>query len=365
MKLAPAGVDAQIGSDPGGRSPSSSAGLPLWVLLARFYGLYDRDEERTDHSTVDDIVGVFQLVTLGTWSFLVITQRHGLATPDPVSPRRLLADRDRSSCQSCRAVARASADAKRIHPEHRHRRLGRRRPHCSRTRSRSIPNTASTSSASSITTTGGVANGPDSTPATRQHRRAARAGPRRTQSIAWSSHSRTIPRATLDVIRSLQGVDVQIDIVPRLFEVLGRTRSCTRSRASARRTARSALSRSSRLLKRSLDSVVRDARARSASRRSSSSSRLRSSSTRAGPVFFRQVRMGPDGRDVPHPQVPDDGRGRRGAQAEHRAPQHAQRRRLAHVQDPGRPARHTRRAVSPPLADRRAAAADQRARRGA
>ena len=49
------------------------ATLPLWVLLARVHGLYDRDEERTDHSTVDDVVGVFQVVTLGTWSFLVIT----------------------------------------------------------------------------------------------------------------------------------------------------------------------------------------------------------------------------------------------------------------------------------------------------
>ena len=55
--------------------------LPLWVLLARVYGLYDRDEERTDHSTVDDVVGVFQVVTLGTWSFLVIT--HILDLPYP------------------------------------------------------------------------------------------------------------------------------------------------------------------------------------------------------------------------------------------------------------------------------------------
>lgn len=50
-----------------------AATLPLWVLLARVYGLYDRDEERTDHSTVDDVVGVFQVVTLGAWSFLLVT----------------------------------------------------------------------------------------------------------------------------------------------------------------------------------------------------------------------------------------------------------------------------------------------------
>ena len=58
------------------------ATLPLWVLLARIYGLYDRDEERTDHSTVDDVVGVFQVVTLGTWSFLVITHLVGLPYPN-------------------------------------------------------------------------------------------------------------------------------------------------------------------------------------------------------------------------------------------------------------------------------------------
>ena len=37
--------------------------IPLWILLLRLEGLYDRDEERTDHSTVDDIVGVFRSVT--------------------------------------------------------------------------------------------------------------------------------------------------------------------------------------------------------------------------------------------------------------------------------------------------------------
>ena len=44
--------------------------LPLWIGFADLHGLYKRDEERTDHSTADDLVGVMQLVTLGTWLFL-------------------------------------------------------------------------------------------------------------------------------------------------------------------------------------------------------------------------------------------------------------------------------------------------------
>ena len=55
--------------------------LPLWVVAAKLYGLYDRDEERVDHSTIDDVVGVFQVVTLGAWSFFVASWLAGLASP--------------------------------------------------------------------------------------------------------------------------------------------------------------------------------------------------------------------------------------------------------------------------------------------
>ena len=41
--------------------------LPGWVLAAKLYGLYDRDEERTDHSTADEASGVFHLVTVLVW----------------------------------------------------------------------------------------------------------------------------------------------------------------------------------------------------------------------------------------------------------------------------------------------------------
>jgi exopolysaccharide biosynthesis polyprenyl glycosylphosphotransferase len=47
--------------------------LPAWTIAAKLYGLYDHDEERADHSTVDDFVGVFHLVTVGTFVLLVVS----------------------------------------------------------------------------------------------------------------------------------------------------------------------------------------------------------------------------------------------------------------------------------------------------
>jgi exopolysaccharide biosynthesis polyprenyl glycosylphosphotransferase len=59
-----------------------AATLPLWTVAAKVYGLYDNDDERTDHSTADDLVGVFHLVTLGTWVLFVGTLA-GFAEPQP------------------------------------------------------------------------------------------------------------------------------------------------------------------------------------------------------------------------------------------------------------------------------------------
>jgi exopolysaccharide biosynthesis polyprenyl glycosylphosphotransferase len=58
-----------------------AASLPVWVLLARIYGLYDRDEERTDHSSVDDFFGVFNMVTFGAASFYAVSWLTDLAHP--------------------------------------------------------------------------------------------------------------------------------------------------------------------------------------------------------------------------------------------------------------------------------------------
>ncbi len=57
------------------------ATLPAWVVVAKLYRLYDRDEERTDHTTSEDVVGVFQLVAVGAWLFLAAAWATGLAHP--------------------------------------------------------------------------------------------------------------------------------------------------------------------------------------------------------------------------------------------------------------------------------------------
>ena len=55
--------------------------LPVWVLAAKLYGLYDRDEERATHSTADEVVSVFHLITVGAWGFFATSWLVGLAQP--------------------------------------------------------------------------------------------------------------------------------------------------------------------------------------------------------------------------------------------------------------------------------------------
>ena len=59
-----------------------AASLPLWVTMAKIYGLYDNDATRTDHSTIDDVPGVFHLITVGAFLLLLIAYLTGFADPD-------------------------------------------------------------------------------------------------------------------------------------------------------------------------------------------------------------------------------------------------------------------------------------------
>ena len=62
--------------------------LPAWIVVTKLYGLYDRDEERTDHSTADDVVGVFHMVTVCTWLFFAFAYLTKVAHPE--APKLLL-----------------------------------------------------------------------------------------------------------------------------------------------------------------------------------------------------------------------------------------------------------------------------------
>ena len=55
--------------------------LPVWAVVAKLYRLYDHDDERTDHTTLEDLVGVFHLVTVGTWFVVGAGWLLGLADP--------------------------------------------------------------------------------------------------------------------------------------------------------------------------------------------------------------------------------------------------------------------------------------------
>ncbi len=59
-----------------------SATLPVWVALASVYGLYARDEVGPDHTTADEVLGIVNLVTLGTWIVLAVGWSADLAGPE-------------------------------------------------------------------------------------------------------------------------------------------------------------------------------------------------------------------------------------------------------------------------------------------
>jgi exopolysaccharide biosynthesis polyprenyl glycosylphosphotransferase len=267
------------------------ASLPLWVFLARAHSLYDRDEERSDHSTVDDIFGVFQVVTIGTWSFLAITHLAGL--PHPTLPRlvifwltavllvpllraaiRIVGRRHPAYIQNVIVVGSGEVaqllDRKiRQHPEYRLKVVG------------FVDSDAGPSSNGSkqVDLIGRTEALPALVRAYEAHRVV----------IAFSGDS---DEQTLEVIRELQDCRVQIDIVPRLFEVLGTNAQLhTIEGVPLVGLPTPRLSNSSRFLKRSLDFVGAIAGLILLAPLFAITAICIKLDSR-GPVFFRQVRMG-------------------------------------------------------------------------
>jgi exopolysaccharide biosynthesis polyprenyl glycosylphosphotransferase len=58
--------------------------LPVWPAVAALFGLYRRDDEQPDHSTADELVAVFQLLTVGSWLLMLAAVVTGWAEPNLV-----------------------------------------------------------------------------------------------------------------------------------------------------------------------------------------------------------------------------------------------------------------------------------------
>lgn len=58
--------------------------LPAWILGLWLAGLYERDEERASHSTTDDMARVFLLVTVGAWLIVFAAEITNVVQPDIV-----------------------------------------------------------------------------------------------------------------------------------------------------------------------------------------------------------------------------------------------------------------------------------------
>jgi exopolysaccharide biosynthesis polyprenyl glycosylphosphotransferase len=56
--------------------------LPVWIVGAKVFGLYDRDEERAAHSTPDDVIRMFLLMTVGVFLATHVAALTHSADPD-------------------------------------------------------------------------------------------------------------------------------------------------------------------------------------------------------------------------------------------------------------------------------------------
>jgi exopolysaccharide biosynthesis polyprenyl glycosylphosphotransferase len=267
------------------------ATLPGWVVLAKLHGLYDRDEERADHTTVDDVVGVFHLVTVGAWIFFLGAWETGLADPGltklvvfwalavalvtggraiaRASCRRSLAYLQNTIIVGAGEIGQLIARKLLQHPEYGINLVGfvDAQP---RERRADLGH---------LTLLGGPERLPELVRVLDVERVV----------VAFSGEP---DRATLELVRSLRDHDVQIDIVPRLFELVGpRVGVHTVENFPLVGLPPVRLSRSSFLLKRALDLAGALAGlALTAPLFAYIAWRIRRDSP--GPVLFRQTRLG-------------------------------------------------------------------------
>jgi exopolysaccharide biosynthesis polyprenyl glycosylphosphotransferase len=268
-----------------------AAALPVWVVLAKLHGLYDRDDERTDHSTVHELAGVFHVVTVGVWLVIAAVWLTGAAAPTVgrmitfwatailmVTLMRAIA---RAICRhsigylqntvivGAGKVGQLVAKKLLQHPEYGINVVGFV-DDVPRERREDLEHLA-------------LLGGQDRLPELIEMLGVERV------IVAFSNDSH---EETLDLIRSVQEQNVQIDIVPRLYEILGtRIGIHTVEGVPLLGMPPAKLPRSSRLLKRALDLTVATCALILLGPLFAVVAALIKLESR-GPVFFRQIRMG-------------------------------------------------------------------------
>jgi len=265
--------------------------LPCWILLAKLHGLYARDEERTDHSTVDDITGVFNVVTIGTWLFFLVAHASSVLTPSLqrialfwllavlVVPStralaRLLCRRSAAYVQNtvivgAGPVGRQLARKAIAHPEYGLNVLG-------------FVDGSPPSKNGSI---GGIPI--LGAPGELRHLVSALDVERVIVSFTDDGADQTV-----SLVRDLRDLGVQIDIVPRLYETVGSNTTLHMIEGLPLiGLPKTALSPSSRLLKRSLD-IVGSSLGLALLAPLFAVVAIAIKLDSRGPVFFRQIRRG-------------------------------------------------------------------------
>jgi exopolysaccharide biosynthesis polyprenyl glycosylphosphotransferase len=264
------------------------ASLPAWIVAAKLFGLYDEDEARADQSTLDDLARVFLLVTLGAFAFALVTgySTHnmgevllfwlfgiGFVTTGRAVAR--IASR-RTLVYVQNAVIVGAGDVGQLvgrkllqHPEYGINLVGF---------VDSEPK-ARQSNLRHLTLLGGSEELPDIVRLLGIER-------------VIVAFSREDPQETLRVIRSIRYLAVQIDIVPRLFEIVGPNAEVHALEAMPMVGLSPArVNRSSMLLKRVID-VVGAAFLLAVSAPFFPVFAWMIKRGSAGPVFFRQQRLG-------------------------------------------------------------------------
>ena len=65
--------------------------LPVWLVVFKLYGLYDRDIKRISHATLDDLPWLFHALLIGGllfWVYLKLSPYHQLTVSEALTSGR-------------------------------------------------------------------------------------------------------------------------------------------------------------------------------------------------------------------------------------------------------------------------------------